>query len=48
MVYQSAKSAVNTYVLARKLGHIYAHENVKHTPSTIAQVATQSSGYDNC
>ena len=48
MVYQSAKSVVNTYVLARRLGHTYAHENVKHTPSTTVQVATQSYGYENC
>lgn len=48
MVYQNAKSVVNTYVLARRLGHTYAHENVKHTPSTTVQDATQSSGYEKC
>jgi len=48
MVYQSAKSVVNTYVLERESGHTYAHENVKHTPSTTVQVATQSSGYKKC
>lgn len=48
MVYQSAKSVVNTYVLAKRSGHTYAHENVKRTLSTTVQVATQSSGYEKC
>jgi len=40
MVNQSVKSVVNTYVLARRLGRIYVHENVNHTQSTTVQVAT--------
>lgn len=43
---QRVNVVVSTYPSERKRGHIYAHENARHTLFTTAQRATRDYGYE--